>query len=176
MRELAGENIRQRFVRGVAGLKGQELWGVVCGAGTGSVLAFSAGPVKKRERPLSNACIPERIRLFEGTFDLMVYCAWRVETRDTVIGGSADSNHSEGKLVEAATLIEGRTVAVAEVQYPALDLVLRPEGDDGLTLRLFCDAVGAKDENEDDGHNYTMVACDELFFVRGSGQIESENR
>jgi ribonuclease inhibitor len=148
-------------------LVGMSCWGIVAGAGTGSHLGIHFGGKIMRARPLDNPALDETVRAFQGELNMMVWCAWRLDHRDQMIGSWKQSNAVEGPMLAALRSLIGASVSAVSVHSPVHDLDL--EFDHGVSLRLFCDQIGPQE-----GDNYVLYAADKSVAACGpAGAIET---
>jgi hypothetical protein len=140
-------------------LVGAECWGIVAGAGTGSVVSFEFGAKRPLKRALSNTRLPEVLRRFEGEYGLMVECAWRLESHSAVVGGWTEGSVENGKRYPFLHALEGRRVVACSVEPVSLDL--RVEFDAELALRVFCDQTSKEEEAD----NYSLHTSDATVIV-----------
>ncbi len=165
---MASMEDRDLFLAEVRKLVGTPCWGIVAGAGTGSVVSLDFGKKIAREQPLRNTRVSEAVRHNKGEFHLFVEdCAWRVETDTAVLCGSASDNSNDGEMVTGLRRLEGQIVREVVVSEPALDLTV--VFGDGLKLLLFCETL-----QEDDADNFVFFSPIGTFVVQSFGLVRLE--
>ena len=116
-------------------MKGERCWHVSAGGATAPSFVLVLGKRIPRQKDLRNRSQPSLYRKYRGSVELLVWCSWRLETRDAVL---ASSDQGEAGLTEMERLVEAR-VAEIDCYPPAWDLAISFV--DGRVLRVFCDHV-----------------------------------
>ena len=139
-------------------LVGIECWSVVGGWGPGSVISLGFGRKFAYATPLQNKNLTETERLYAPEFNLMVYCAWRLTQKGSIVGGWRDSapeftgstrRPSSPVRLDLDKLV-GRRVDVVNINPTTRDLRIRFVG--GMEFELFCDVTNDFDSDE----NYSL--------------------
>jgi hypothetical protein len=112
-----------------------ECWYVNAGGAAGTSFSLALGSRVPRKIPVKNPDASEEFRLFEGEANLYVWCTWRLETEELVLGSS---DQDTDVAAECIRKIAGRTLERITVSAAAGDLIL---GFGDQTLRVFCDHV-----------------------------------
>jgi hypothetical protein len=144
-----------------------ECWYVSCGA-TGSTFQLAFGRKVPRTERLRNPDHSVAYQKFEGEANLLVWCAWRLDTLDRPVTSWDDT--TQGFEQGLARLI-GARVESFELRPPAWDLDVRFTN--GLTLRVFCDHVPG--EPSFDG-NWELWKEDKALFVGPGANVTVEER
>lgn len=145
-------------------LVGEECWGVVGGAGTGSIISLDFGKQIPRNKPLKNPYVTETVRNYESEFRLMLYCPWRIESRWQVISGSHMSNENDGPMVSGLHYIRGKKILAVTCTEPAYDLRIRFVNE--VDLVVHCSLIGM-----DDDTCYSLSAPHGVFSVCYDGKV-----
>ncbi|HEU4730472.1 MAG TPA: hypothetical protein VFT22_21385 [Kofleriaceae bacterium] len=114
-------------------LVGQRCWYVSVGGTTWPSFTLVCGEPIPRDMPLGNRAHPEQFRTHHGSVELLVWCAWRLQTGSSVIVSSDD----EEAAARALDVVTGTTVVSAHCAAPAWDLDLVLSGDQ--VLKVFSD-------------------------------------
>jgi hypothetical protein len=117
-------------------LVGQRCWYVSVGGTTWPSFILVCGDVVPRDMPLRNRMHPEHFRYNQGSVELLVWCAWRLQTGSAVIASSDD----EEAAARALDVLTDATVVSAHCAAPAwdLDLVFSSQ----LVMKVFADRHG----------------------------------
>ena len=110
-------------------------WYVSCGA-VGTTFQLALGEKRRRTVPLKNKTHPKVYRVFEGESNLLVWCAWRLETGTKVL---SSSNDLVVTVERTLSRLIGKHVTSAEVLFPSWDIVLKFSN--RYVMRIFCDHV-----------------------------------
>ena len=141
--------LKNDFRAAVSRLEGKRCWSVLAGSGTGSHFILDLGEKVPRDYRIENPTLTVVQRTFRGELSLFVECAWRLDSKSSVICGWGDSNGPNGDLVRGLQLSCGRRVTRVSLRHPAQDL----EGCFGdLVLRVFCDQTSPLSH----GSNYSI--------------------
>jgi len=116
-------------------LVGHECWYVSAGGKTAPSFMLALGDKVARERPLTNPAQSAEFRANEGSVELLVWCAWRLQGPALVLA-SSDQGASG---LSALRAIVGASVTAVLCSPPAWDLLV--EFSNGLELAVFCDHV-----------------------------------
>lgn len=114
-------------------LVGQRCWYVNSGGSTWPSFTLVCGDAIPRDMPLRNRAHPEAFRWNRGSVELLVWCAWRLQTASSVIATSDD----EETAARSLDVLTGATVVRATCTPPAWDLELAFSSD--LVLKVFAD-------------------------------------
>lgn len=119
-----------------------DCWGIIAGAGTGSMITLDFGEHIRFDPPLRNQRISSELRNFHGEYSIFVEgCAWRLEKEEVIVCGSRDDEEFLG--VELERSLVGSKLTSAKLSNWAFDLDLSFHG--GYVLRLFCDQTSTSD-------------------------------
>lgn len=157
-------SVRKSLAESLEGLIGVPCWSVVAGRGAGSVIALDLGKKLLRRKPLRNPKLTQEQRTYEGEYQMMIYCAWRLDSPDRVICGSGDSNEEGEAMIEGLMRLIGSNITAVRLVDPALDLVV--EFDQSLQLKVFCDETDTTDDNE----NYVFRASHRIYGIGPRGR------
>ena len=138
-------NTVELFEEEISKLPGKECWGVVGGAGTGTVISLSIGDKYPKKVPSKNSYLSEVVRNNSSEYSLLVECPWRIESSTEVICGSHHTNEIDGPYLSSFRQITGVCIESVECNSPAFDLKLALSN--GLILQINCCSIGA-DDNE----------------------------
>ncbi|MDY7093081.1 MAG: hypothetical protein SX243_08935 [Acidobacteriota bacterium] len=151
-------------------LKGLTCWSYVAGSGTGSVVALDFGRKIRRARPLRNPSLTEDQRTFEGEISILVECAWRVDSRTQVLGGSANDNRQGMAMLKSLGKLIGCRVADAKALAPGYDLLI--DFEEGLRFEAFA----VETNLEDDVDNYSIHTEKSILTVGAGSLLREEPR
>ena len=133
-------SLREAFLRDLAALIGEECWGVVCGAGWGSVLGLHIGVRTLSRKPVNNPYLRELVRLYDGAHSMLLWCPWRIDSDSKVVAGSHMSNANDGPMVKGSQSICGQGITGVTCCTPSSDLRLDFENSHSLVIH--CGACG----------------------------------
>jgi hypothetical protein len=119
-------------------LQGKKCWSVACGGATFPTIRFYLGQKQVRLRPLLIPRADETSR-FYGEWNLLVFCAWRLDSADRVLTGSTDSPESAKREIEN---LVGATIEGVKTVLPGWDLTVCFSN--RLKLRAFSDQLSAE--------------------------------
>lgn len=123
----------RKFLRGIRGLV---FWGGLTGTEWGT-LKLCFGDKVPRPFPLKNTHLSRDYRIFEGTYNLLVWCRWRLARRGRPTSSAeVPMPYRE----EAVKSLIGNSVTSVRLNSKSLDLVL--EMSDGSELSVFCMHLG----------------------------------
>ena len=128
--------VPQEFARTLKSLAGKRCWGVSAGQGTGSVFVLDFGRKVPRDRPIANPYLTPQQQRYTGELSLMVFCAWRIDAKDSVVCGWNDSSRNVGPMVNGLKGLMKTSVKAVAIEHPAWDLTISFAQ---RTLRVFCD-------------------------------------
>lgn len=148
-------------------LKGKSCWSIVAGEGTGSVVTIGFGDKRKKSKPLKNPNLTEEQRNFDSEIEIMVYCAWRVLSSDSIICSWRDSNELDGEMLKGLQLLKDKKVIEAKLMETTYDLDIIFEN--GIRFQLFCDQTNDYDSDE----NFTIFMGHESCTVGLKSALES---
>jgi hypothetical protein len=106
--------------------------------------------------------------MFEGEYQLIVYCAWRFDADDRVVCGSGDRNEEGAEMLTGLQQLIGREVESTSLVEPGLDLTVTFGSN--LQLKVFCDETNSM-EDED---NYVFRDNDDIYAVGPRGRTAVE--
>jgi len=152
-------NVKDEFTATLNKLLGEECWGIVAGEGTGSVISIAFGSKIARKKPINNPHLTADQRQNKSEFDLMVSCAWRLNSDKEIVCSSTDLNDNDGPMVNGLKTLVGHKIKYIDITYPAYDLKLG--FDNTLTLYVFCNETNTSDEYD----NYVLYFKDSSFTV-----------
>jgi len=130
------DRLAREFALTLKSLVGKRCWGVSAGEGTGSVFVLDFGRQIPRDKPIANPHLTPEQRRYTGELSLMVWSAWRIDAKHTVVCGWNDSSRNDGPMVRGLKSLVGRSVKSVSFDRPAFDLEVRFQE---RCLRLFCD-------------------------------------
>lgn len=147
-------------------LREKKCWYVSDGVGTTFQLAL--GKKCLRAAPLLNKCQSAHFRKFEGEVNLLIWCAWRLETKTKILTSSDDAVAS---VAHNLRRIAGQVVTNVEVALPSWDIML--EFSNRLLLHVFC--VHVPGTPSFDG-NWYLTTPDTLYCAGPGASFTSEPR
>ena len=115
-------------------VSGSACWHVGAGGAVGSSFSLALGAKVLRERPLRLADESDEFKFYQGAFEFLVWCTWRLEGE---AGPVSSGDQEPENIVRALDVLRGKTLLEATVQPRAWDLCLRFSGD--VRLLVFCD-------------------------------------
>ena len=146
-------------------LESQNCWSLTCGGAAGNILGIELGTRIHRTRKLNNPHISEDLKIYRGTFGLLVYCEWAILS-DNECKGSSLNDLSLGSATQVAlTEMANRSVVSATFVQENCDLLLKL--DNHYDLILNC----GKCESED---SYTLFCPTGCFIVKKEGWVQYE--
>jgi hypothetical protein len=161
--------LQDAFLRDLSVLVGEECWGVVGGGGTGSVISLAIGARTLRRKPVNNPHLSDFVRRYDSAYSLMLWCAWRIDSKSDVVSGSHMSNSNDGPMVLGNKSICGQRIKAVNCSGPAFDLRLDFENQHSLVIH--CGAIG-KDYEE----CYTFGTPRGHYSVGLDGELTFEAR
>jgi hypothetical protein len=162
--------ISVEFEGAVNRLVGQLCWGIIAGAGTGSIISLQLGRQIPRQLHSRNPTLSRLQKKYESEYTLFIECAWRLESNSKVICGCWDDNSKNGEMIAGLKRLTGSTVTSVNVKKPTWDLDLMFSN--GLVLRVFCDSVNLADLND----NYSVFLPEGIFVVGTRSKLWKEQR
>jgi hypothetical protein len=152
-------------LRKVAGtFVGEPCIAVIAGKGTGAHLSIHVGEQVPRECTLTNPCLTETERRYDGSLGLFVECSWRLTGSGEFLTGSGDASSRVEFMAHVLETLVGQRICDATVFEPGLDLSLGFEG--GFRLDIFCD------NGIDD--NYSLLSGHGVLIVGGGANLREE--
>ncbi|WOT03957.1 hypothetical protein [Shewanella youngdeokensis] len=149
-------------------LIGKEVWGIVGGKGSGSVISLKIGEKTKSKTPSKNKHLSKLVRNYDSEFTIMIYSPWRIENQDNVICGSHHNNDENGPYQIAFNMLLNNSIKNIHISKPGLDLTI--EFNNGYSLKIFCALIGM-DEND----CYSIESPKGWFIVKFDGGIELDS-
>lgn len=105
-------------------LIGRACWGIVAGAGTGSVVHLLMGEKFEREKPINNPTLASAVRNFNAEFSIFVECGWRVSLGENILCNSTSSNLPDEEMLIGLSELEQQTVTGVCLNPDTLDFSL----------------------------------------------------
>ncbi|QDT98381.1 hypothetical protein V144x_38670 [Gimesia aquarii] len=149
-------------------LLNQKCWYVSSGA-VGTTFELALGKKILRCQRLLNLSHPQEFREYEGSANLLVWCAWRLDRGMKTVTSWDDEIET---VVEGLSHLTGKRVIDLDIQTPAWDLLLKFTGD--YSLKVFCDHVPGNPSCQD---NWILSIPQKTLYA-GPGQyygIERKN-
>lgn len=165
---MKGEMTLQELEFQVSKIIGEPLWAATAGKGTGSNVLLKFGKKIEKKSPSQNPNISEDAGKYNGEFDFMIYCPWRIENNLRIISGSSDSNEPDAAMLKGLDTLINKKVKSIKVD-PFMDLFITFEDDS--VFRTICDiSLGEYDR-------YFMIVTNEqiAYCVNENGEIYHEN-
>lgn len=151
-------------------LVGMVTWGVVVGAGTGSMVSLQFGEKYLRTKPVKNPTLDPLIREYEGKWSLFIReAAWRLDSDEKILCSSRSNNQAGAEMLQGLHQIMDALVSDVKLFRPGGDLILTFSN--GLKLTVFCDCM-----NEDEGDNYWVFVPSFIFTIKPKGELAVEDR
>lgn len=154
----------------VGNLVGLPCWAVSGGGCTGSIFRLFLGERIPRERPVRNEKLDELARFYHPEYDIMPYCAWRLDGTNGPITGWLDPNNEAGAMVTGLEQLVGSTIERVRIHPPSWDLEIGFSG--GRTLKIFCDATTVTDSAE----NWSIGHAGGPYLVATGGTLLMKSR
>jgi hypothetical protein len=127
----------ERIESVLSAVRGQRIWSVLAGRGTGSVFSLAIGRQLTRRIPVRNPTLSELERTHEGEFRLMVECAWWLERQGQTICTWRDDNAPGARMLTGLSRLKEQMIDSITVLHPSLDLDMVTSGQ--LRLRTVWD-------------------------------------
>ncbi len=124
--------IKELLKSSLSSMKDTKCWSLI-GPSMGSIVSFGFGNKILRDKPLKNELLNDENRRYKSEFDLLIYCAWNIESNFEVIVSSED-NYDDIK--EKVSIIQNQNLVDFCIEEPAFDLKIFFENN--LILNLFC--------------------------------------
>ncbi|PQO40134.1 hypothetical protein [Blastopirellula marina] len=123
----------------LAFLVGQPCWGIVGGAGTGSMISLRLGQKIPRDVPLTNDKLSREIRENDAEFEACLFCcSWRLVSPAAIVcSGAWSSNEPDGPMLAGLAQLQQQKISEIKLTPETLDLSLTFEN--GLRLDVFND-------------------------------------
>lgn len=148
----------------------KQCWLIIAGAGTGSVVNLGFGDKRCRDRPIKNPCLTNDERLYNPEYSIMIYCAWRLSSLDTIICSWRDSNEAGGVMLSGLALLRGKKLHEITIGKIGFDLTLYFEDD--FCLQIFCDVTNDYDADD----NYVLFTNEIILSVGIKSSISFDFR
>ncbi|MCX4028565.1 hypothetical protein H0A36_14535 [Endozoicomonas sp. SM1973] len=132
--------LEKTFLDELSKLKGKECWGIVGGAGTGSIISLNIGEKYLRNNPLKNTFLSDLVRRYESEYGFMLHCPWRIDHDNYVLCGSYHSNELDGPYQEVFSQVIGNKITNIICEPPAFDLKLCFEN--LVSINIYCTNTG----------------------------------
>lgn len=127
---------RARVGSAVQSLVGAKCWHVGAGGLGGGSFSLALGSKVRREHALRYATAPKVFQAYEGEFNLVVWCSWRLDGPAEALASSDEDPEVIARKLRKALV--GRTVERARVSCRACELRLVIGG---YVVSVFCDHV-----------------------------------
>ena len=114
-------------------LDGLLCWYVNAGGAAGTSFSLALGEKVLRDKPLNNPGVNDDFRIYEGEFNLYVWCSWRLEQESCAL---SSSNQDPAQAADALKELTGSRLSSIEVDETTTDLKLLFGN---RVLRVFCD-------------------------------------
>ena len=147
---------------------GQACWYIGVGGCTLPSFSIALGRRVKRQYPLRNPSATEEFRLYKGESTLLVWCTWRLDSKNSAIASSDDN---EATIVTGLNRLKGKKLVGVEVIGPVWDAIF--EFSDDLKLKIFCDHTSP--EGSFDG-NWEFATGDVQVYLGPGNKCEIEPR
>lgn len=162
---MSFESIQEHLTQ----LVGMPTWGIVAGAGTGSMVSLQFGDKRLRAKPLKNPCLDALTRNYEAEWSLFIKdAAWRLDSPEEVLCSSKSNNQAGAEMLKGLHQLTGAEVSEVQLFKPGGDLLLAFSN--GLKLTLFCDCT-----NNEEGDNYSVFTPAFTFTVEPKGKWAVEH-
>jgi hypothetical protein len=132
-------------------LLGRTVQGIIAGEGTGTAIKIDFSALENEPVRIGSNPIDRLSSAVLHPFELLVLCAWRLDSESGVVCGHLDDNSPGGLMISGVESLRGRVVVDVALSGPGWDLAL--SFDEQMTLRIFCDQVNQSDL-EDNFHFY----------------------
>lgn len=117
-------------------LIGLDCWYVSTGGSAKSTFQLALGEKVCRLNPLKNTAHSDEFRQFEGSVNIFVWCAWRL---DGSHGPLTSWDDTEQSIKDSLRNLLGNTIEHADIMPNTWDISIRFSNQ--LCLRVFCDHV-----------------------------------
>ena len=164
------KKISVEFEEALNRLVGQLCWGVIAGAGTGSIVDLKIGRKILRKTPVRNPHLSRLQRKYDSEYAIFILCVWRVDSKSKVVCGCWDDNTENGEMLAGLRRLVGSTITSVDVKKPAWDLDLTFSN--GLVLKVFCDSINLIDK----GDNYSVFLPEGIYTVGARSKLLKEQR
>lgn len=154
-----------------AGVRGNECWSIIGGAGTGSVVSLAFGAKVRLKRPRRNPTLSMEERLFEGERSLIVYCDWRLQAENRILS-SSQSTTVDGEL-DLGAFLDIKNKIVANIGFSSRLHDLKIEFENGIVFSIFCDLPLGDDGGD---YNYVMFNPTTCIAITTRGAMTVEER
>jgi hypothetical protein len=153
--------LRDLLLRLSRSLIGLRCWHVSTGSGDGT-FQLALGAKMRRSRPLQSLAQPATYRRYEGAFNVLVWCSWRLSGSSRLLSSSMSEVE---EMTSSLKRIVGKTVRDVRTGPPFWDLTM---SFDGITLDVFSDYVG---RTPDAGRNWELWMPSEAILVCSRGRL-----
>jgi hypothetical protein len=102
-------------------LKGKRCWSIKSGGSAGASLVLSIGKRVRRAQPLKNPTLSKDEREYEGEFNVLVMCGWRLHAGGKVVAGDSTPQDLRAKLLRD---LQGKLVDHCNLYQATGDLKL----------------------------------------------------
>lgn len=159
----------EEFLMAINALIGKACWGIAAGPNMGSVIDLELGEKIPLRQPGSSA-LTNDLCYYRGEYTVMIECSWRLDAKDRVICGWAESNLEDGVLSHGLQLVLNQTVENVTVDPVTFDFSLYFSN--ALTLRGFCDQTDASAQSD----NYTLFTPRYSYVITKKSNLTREER
>lgn len=154
----------------LSSLTGLECCSAHWGKGTGSVIDIGFGPMRKRDKPVSNPWLSERDRHFKADISMMIWCAWRIRRSHDVLVAWRDAGLESEAVYRSVNAILDKKVINVIFDRESGDIQFNLADD--YRIDIFCDVT-----NEEEGdENYVFCTPHANFIVGLEGEVTRENK
>lgn len=144
---------------------GSRCWGVVGGAGSGSVINLKVGDKIERDKPIGNDRLSEECRNYDSQFSVMAWNNWtlyrNLNGKDLVICDSNSDN--SGPMINGVSMLVGEKIEGYAFFYNERILELDFSGGYCLSFEPFREKKV-----------FTLFLPSKNFTLSSDGEIESE--
>lgn len=161
---MISSSILKAAKQGLAKCRAKRCWHVACGGSAGSSFDLALGRKIRRQGKTGrlDRLLPKSLRKVSPELSLMVWCSWRLSTKDKVLVTSDDCDNDR-KWCNLLQILVGRRITHVEIINALCDLQI--SFGRGYRLDIFCD-YGNKSPTIDTNW--------ELFSTLPSGETQVE--
>ena len=156
--------IKELVMSSLSSMKDTKCWSVI-GPSTGSIVSFGFGNKILRDNPLKNEMLNFENRRYKPEFDLLIYCAWRIENEFEIFVGS---ENTYDEIFDKLNILQDLKMVDYSIEEPAFDLKIFFENN--LILNVFCTNTNP-DEIET---NYDLYIPNGCITVGCNGMLSFE--
>lgn len=168
--------LKDEFIKSLNSLVGELCWGFVpkqysVDEYTQFVVSLHFGRKLPRAVALPDANLSRDVQKYEGSLELLIQCAWRLDSTSEVIyscQSTLSENIEEDEMLHALASIRNQKVTRVLVKEPSFDFEV--EFDHGLCLRVFCDQVNLYDMD----NNYTLYVENISYTVGTKSTLKKD--